>query len=248
VSASEPWRSRIVGTAEEDPRELRANPANWRRHPGAQRNALSEVLQEVGWVTQVIKNVQTGNLVDGHVRVELAVERGEPTVPVTYVDLTEDEERLVLATLDPIGALADTDTDALATLVASLSIDGELDAMLKSLLPDVDEEEEHGEPAELLEALSVTLADPEHSAAAGDVWSVGKSFLCVVSIYDGWPTFLPLLTEGRLLVPYPTPILPLTDRGQRSQLVMVQPDPWLAGHLLDKYAEIHGEGEVEKLP
>jgi hypothetical protein len=30
--------------------------------------------------------------------------------------------------------------------------------------------------------------------------------------------------------------------------VMVQPDPWLAGHLLDKYAEIHGEGEVEKLP
>ena len=248
MSASEQWRSRIVGTGDEDPRELRANPSNWRRHPGSQRNALGEVLKEVGWVTQVIKNVQTGNLVDGHMRVELATERGEPTVPVTYVDLTEDEERLVLATLDPIGALADTDTEALTALVASLSIDGELDAMLKALLPDVEDEEEQGEPAELLEALSVTLGDPEHRPDTGEVWAVGKSFLCVVSIYDGWATYVPLLSEDRLLVPYPTPILPLTDRGQRSELVMVQPDAWLAGHLLDKYAEIHGAGAVERLP
>lgn len=38
--------------------------------------------------------------------IELARERDEATVPVTYVELSEDEERLVLACLDPIGAMA----------------------------------------------------------------------------------------------------------------------------------------------
>jgi hypothetical protein len=128
------WRSRIVGTGEENPKELQENPANWRRHPPGQRTVLGQALDEVGWVTQVIKNKRTGNLVDGHVRVELAVERDEPSVPVTYVDLSEDEERLVLASLDPIGALAETDAAALDTLLASLSIDGELNALLQEMV------------------------------------------------------------------------------------------------------------------
>ena len=39
--------------------------------------------------------------VDGHLRLELA--RGERTIPVTYVELSEDEERLVLPP-DPLVA------------------------------------------------------------------------------------------------------------------------------------------------
>ena len=37
-----------------------------------------------------------------------------------YVDLDEGEERLVLATLDPLSAMADADVEALSNLVASL--------------------------------------------------------------------------------------------------------------------------------
>jgi hypothetical protein len=248
MSTTERWRSRIVGTGDENPAALQANPANWRRHPESQRLALGEVLQEVGWVSQVIVNRTTGNLVDGHLRVTMAVDRGEATVPVVYVDLTADEERLVLATLDPLAALAETDTTALQALVNTLSIDGELDALLHSLLPPPVEDGAGGDTADYLEALSVSLAEPDHKAQTGDVWSVGTSFLCVTSVYDGWSIYLPLLTGDRMLVPYPTPILPLTDRARRAELVMVQPDEWLAGHLLDKYAEVYGEGEVERLP
>lgn len=126
-----PWRSRIVGTGEEPPDQLVANPANWRTHPPAQRDALRGSLSEVGWVQQVMVNRTTGNVVDGHARIEEALSRGEPTVPVLYVELSSDEERLVLATLDPIGAMAEQASDRLEALVAELKVeDAALDAML----------------------------------------------------------------------------------------------------------------------
>ena len=93
------WRNRIVGHGDVAPDQLLANPRNWRTHLRAQQRALAGALTEVGWVPQVLVNRTTGNLVDGHLRVELAISRGEPTVPVTYVELTEDEERVVLASL-----------------------------------------------------------------------------------------------------------------------------------------------------
>ena len=100
------WQSRIVGTADVPPAELIPNPRNWRAHPGAQADALADVLDRVGYVATVLVNQRTGKLVDGHLRVELALRRKQATVPVTYVDLTDEEEQLVLATLDPVAAMA----------------------------------------------------------------------------------------------------------------------------------------------
>ena len=84
-----PWRNRIVGSGEESPTALMPNPRNWRLHPPDQQRALAGQMNEVGWVAQVLVNRRTGRLVDGHLRVELALARNEPSVPVTYVDLSE---------------------------------------------------------------------------------------------------------------------------------------------------------------
>jgi hypothetical protein len=128
------WRNRIVGSGEEAPDQLLANPANWRTHPGPQRDAIRGSLNEVGWVQQVMVNRRTGFVVDGHARIEEALTRHEPTVPVLYVDLSEEEERLVLAVLDPIGAMATRDDARLKELLADLSPeDGGLQALLDSL-------------------------------------------------------------------------------------------------------------------
>src|SRR5664280_1577843 len=116
------WRNRIVGSGTEAPERLAANPANWRVHPRHQKDALAGSLDTVGWVAQVIVNRQSGYVVDGHARVALAVARGEPAVPVLYVDLSPDEERLVLATFDPIGALAGTDGERLTALLSLIHI------------------------------------------------------------------------------------------------------------------------------
>ncbi|MFA5569615.1 MAG: phosphoadenosine phosphosulfate reductase family protein [Trueperaceae bacterium] len=100
------WRSRIVGEADVAPGELRAHPENWREHPAKQQQALARVISEVGWIQRVIVNRRTGRMLDGHCRVELALERDELSVPVLYVDISEEEERVILATFDPISALA----------------------------------------------------------------------------------------------------------------------------------------------
>lgn len=115
------WQNRIVGEGEEAPDQLLAHPDNWRVHPKAQQRALADVLDKVGWVQRVIVNRTTGRVLDGHLRVALAISRNEQAVPVQYVELTEVEERLVLAVFDPIGEMATTDRDKLRDVVGSLN-------------------------------------------------------------------------------------------------------------------------------
>lgn len=111
------WKNRIVRTDESvDPEQLLANPYNWRVHSGYQKAAMAEVLDRVGWLDRVKVNVTTGHVVNGHMRIDVAMKRGE-TVPVDYVELDEEEERLALLTYDPIGALAGEDRGLLAELV-----------------------------------------------------------------------------------------------------------------------------------
>lgn len=134
VTGAGGWRNRIVGHGEEPPDQLLANALNWRIHPKAQQEALTGVLNEVGWVQDVIVNRRTGNVVDGHLRVSLALSRNEPTVPVVYVDLDEAEERLVLATIDPLSAMAGTDTEQLAALLGEITV---TDASLQEMLAEL---------------------------------------------------------------------------------------------------------------
>jgi ParB-like chromosome segregation protein Spo0J len=137
------FRSRIVGEGNEAPDQLLANPLNWRVHPKEQVDALEGLLSQVGWVQRVIVNKRTGNVVDGHARVALALRRGEAALPVLYVDLSEEEERLVLAAIDPIGGMAGRDDDMLAQLLDGLQAE---DAGLQALLDSLKNEAPNFEP------------------------------------------------------------------------------------------------------
>ena len=116
-----PWQNRIVGTGTEAPDQLLANPRNWRIHPQAQQEGLDAVLDRVGWVQNVVVNRRTGFMVDGHLRVTLAMRREEPEVPVVYVDLSPEEEDMILASLDPIAMLARPDQTKLEELIGSVA-------------------------------------------------------------------------------------------------------------------------------
>ena len=140
------WRNRIVGQGTKPADQFQANPNNWRTHPQAQRDALHGALNEVGWVQQVIENVRTGNLIDGHERVWSALKNNNAEVPYIQVDLDEADEAYVLATLDPIGAMATSDAAALDALLREVqSGEAGVQAMLAELAelagivpPDVD--------------------------------------------------------------------------------------------------------------
>ena len=166
------WRNRIVGHGEEPPAQLLANPANWRLHPKEQQAALAGALAQVGWVAQVLVNRTTGHVVDGHLRVELAISRGEPTVPVAYVELSAEEERLVLATLDPLAAMAAAEKDALTALLAKLETE---DTALARMLAEL--ADEHGIRRPILGDPDEVPPVPEEAdvyVQTGELWLLGE--------------------------------------------------------------------------
>lgn len=124
-------KNSIVESADIDPQSLDLHELNWRIHTAEQKKALGEALEKIGWVQRVVVNKNTNKIIDGHLRVAVARARGEATVPVNYVDLTQAEERLALATFDPIGSLAFGDKPALKALLASLT---ETDEAVKAML------------------------------------------------------------------------------------------------------------------
>lgn len=129
-----PYGNRVLGVEERAAGSLLANADNFRIHPRAQQDAMAAVLGEIGFIQGVIVNRRSHadwgaargveTVLDGHLRVEQALSRGEETmVPVTFVDLSPSEERRALATFDAIGALAGTDEDKLEALLAQSRTD-----------------------------------------------------------------------------------------------------------------------------
>ncbi len=114
------WKNRIVGHGDESPEQLAANPNNWRIHPQKQRDVLAGAINDVGYIRSVTVNKRTGYVLDGHLRVSLAISAGQESIPVEYVDLSESEEAEALAVLDPIAGLAATDHEQLGALMADI--------------------------------------------------------------------------------------------------------------------------------
>lgn len=143
------WDKRMVGY---DPEvvadQLMAHPYNARIHPPKQQKAMEQVLEKVGWIQNVIVSKNSGCILDGHMRAYIAMDRGE-TVPVVYVDLTEEQEALVLATYDPLSGMALFDTSMYEELTSDLmDVGDELQALIDRTAKTVkslpDEERDEG--------------------------------------------------------------------------------------------------------
>ena len=194
MSKQRRWANRIVGYGEENPDQLAANPLNWRLHPAAQQQALEGGLDELGWIQSVTVNRRTGYVVDGHARVALALRAGEPTVPIAYIDLSPEEERLALLTLDPIGAMAAQDHDQVAALLelGTAAESAALQAVIDAL----------AEAAHITEEPAEGLTDPDAVPAParttttrlGDAWRLGSHRLLVGDATD--PEDLGRLMDG----------------------------------------------------
>lgn len=132
--AATDYASRIVDFDPEYPSDqLLANPLNARIHSRVQQGTLHDILDNIGFIAPVIVNRLTGHLIDGHARVMLALRNGSP-VPVAFVELSDEEERVALATFDPVGDLAGYDAGLLNRLMEGVDSRSELiDAMLRDL-------------------------------------------------------------------------------------------------------------------
>ncbi|MFL6725142.1 MAG: DNA modification methylase [Sphingomicrobium sp.] len=190
-----------------DPADLKDHPQNWRRHPHRQQRALRDALQEVGWAGALLYNQRTGRLIDGHLRKKIA-RKGEK-VPVLVGSWSEADEAKILATLDPITSLAETDQHALEELLGLVRTESSaITSLLESLagaaaLECMVAPGELKEPPEQIERADEFAA--KWRTALGQLWQVGPHWLlCGDSCLDGLVSVL-------------------FSRGERLRLVWVDP-------------------------
>lgn len=115
-----PVRDRIRELRRVRARDLVPHPKNWRTHPGRQREVLEGLLAEIGYADALLARERPDGrlqLIDGHLRAETTP---DAEVPVLVLDLNDTEADQLLATLDPLAALAGTDARRVETLLEGL--------------------------------------------------------------------------------------------------------------------------------
>lgn len=152
--------------------EILPNPKNWRTHPKAQKEALQGLLAEIGFAGAVLARETPHGLmlIDGHLRTETAV---DAEIPVLILDVDEKEANKILATFDPISAMADSDAAALDALLRDIETSNEAVAnMLGDLAKEAgcDWAKESGEVVE--DEVPEPPVDPV--TKPGDLWVLGE--------------------------------------------------------------------------
>jgi hypothetical protein len=65
----------------------------------------------------------------------------------------------------------------------------------------------------------------------------------VISEWTVWVKYLE--GDNVLFAPYPGAFVPLGVKADTHRLVMIQPDTYIAGHILDRYSEVYGGDSVK---
>lgn len=169
---------------------------------------MKGVLEQIGWVQQIIVNQRTQFVVDGHLRVAIAISEEQAEVPVIYVDLSDEEEAMILATFDPISALAVTDLQGLRTLTEGLNFQSSaLERTVTDLLADSkpptrdDAAPAAGEtpPENALTWGYATFGKTRINCASGEIDAIQEAYQSYRSEHGGTDVgFVRWLAEGRL--------------------------------------------------
>lgn len=183
-----------------------------------------------------------------------------PYIAVTLVDVSEDTAARIVLVDNKSNDEAGYDERLLAELLGSLpDLEGtgfdadELEQILERLAEESlegtssdadDETDEDTDAGTLLALADVTVNEPTHSPAHGSRWRVGDHLLVVARLSDEHELWAPDL-DGRVFCPYPNPYITSSSLAE-SPLLLVQPNRYLAGHLLDKHEALY-PGTVEKL-
>jgi hypothetical protein len=227
-------RDRIVELIRVRAGELEPNPANWRRHPEEQRAALRGLLEEIGYADALIarRDGERLVLVDGHLRQSLDADQ---IVPVLVLDVTESEAETLLATLDPLAALAKPDAAALGALLERVEA---ADASVRQLLERLAHE------AGLDPALPASPDDippaPPPRTRAGDLWLLGEHRLLCGDATD--PSDITRLMAGeRAEVLWTDPPYGVDYVGKTSKAMTIAGDgPEGLGELLHRAFAVVG--------
>jgi hypothetical protein len=237
---------------------------NARTHSDAQVSQIAASMVEWGWTNPILVD-EEGGIIAGHGRIMAASKLAEGgradflTAPVMVArGWSEAQKRSYVIADNKLALNAGWNEKQLAIELADLAEMGadvgligfSDDEMLA--LRHLDEDAE-GPAArargDILHAVNVSIAEPTHEVRRGDIWKLGeRHILACVSVLMDWCVWGRFLKEPEcIFCPFPGPFAVFGERADSSKLVLVQPHPYMAGHLVDRYAEVHGDESVECL-
>jgi hypothetical protein len=109
-------RNRITGHRRVRAGDLVPHELNYRLHPEQQKAALQALYEEIGFARSLLAyELPDGRLklIDGHLRRDLD---SDMQVDVEVLDVSDAEARTLLLSIDPLAALAQTNTETHARL------------------------------------------------------------------------------------------------------------------------------------
>ena len=224
-------RDRIVELRRMKASDLKPSPHNWRTHNTAQKDVLRGVLADIGMADALLARLLpdgSAELIDGHCRADTD---SNLTWPVLILDVTEDEAKKLLVTLDPLAAMAGTDAAKLDGLLKDMSIGNDA---VKNMLQELAQDAgcDFGAPAEVVDD---EVPEPPDVAVTqpGDLYVLGEHrLLCGDSTNAANVT---RLLDGR------TPFIMVTDPPYG-----VDYDPkWRLETGLNKEHQTRAEGVVQ---
>lgn len=230
--------------------------------------AISHSMAANGWYGAVLVQESTGRIIAGKHRWLSAGANGLDTIPVLWIDVDDDRARRIMLADNRTARLGRDDPQALAELLEELAaqdeglagtgFDGDdLDQLLEDLAaaggeggdgdehgdgppPDGDAADRSPTTGEMLAIADVSVGEPKHQVSHGQTWHLDSGHVLVIAkLLDEHHLWSPHL-EGRLFVPYPEPYLTCGTLAQEQPLLLVQPNKYLAGHLLDKHVSVYG--------
>ena len=159
---------------------LHPDPANPRRIGEAELDALCRSIETFDLVSPIIVRRANGVVIGGHQRLVAAIRLGLKEVPVTYLEVTAEQARLLSLALNAIHGewdeallsrlLADLD----ATPDADLSLTGFAEDEIRTLLRSLDAREKRARPEhfDLDTALEEVIREPQ--TKRGNIWQLGE--------------------------------------------------------------------------
>lgn len=101
--------------------------------------------------------------------------------------------------------------------------------------------------ADMLRRLRVTYDDPVSIVQPGEVYVLNERHKLVIAD----PVFevrlwLPHIRDDMVFCPYAGPLIAVTNQYHKEPMLIVQPDPFIAGRILDHFKAIAGEAEVRR--
>ena len=228
--------------------DLSLHPDNPRR---GDVDIISASIKAHGFFGACVAQRSTGRILVGNHRWIAAQAAGEDQVPVLWLDVDDEQAKRIMVADNRTAELAQWDEAALASVLEELSLTpGGLDglafseddlAALISMRDETGEGDGDGDgdrTMDVLNALNVTIADPNHQVKHGEIYTLAGAHthrLIIGKVTTDWPIWARYLDGDAVFCAHPSPFLPLSTLADERPLVMVTSSTYLAGHLLDKW-------------